>query len=63
MEKNQIILIKQNKLSAILDNEYHLSLQKDKFSLKPHSHGDIHYLLYQSGLAKKWIDEGRKYLL
>ena len=52
MEKNQIILIKQNKLSAILDNEYHLSLQKDKFSLKPYDHGDIHYLLYQSGSPK-----------
>ena len=54
MEKNQIILIKQNKLSAILDHEYHLSLQKDKFLLqkKPHSHGDIHYLLYQSRSPK-----------
>ena len=65
MKENQIILIKQNKLPAILDNECHLSLQKDKFLLqtKPHGHGDIHYLLYQSGLAKKWIDEGRKYMI
>ena len=52
MEKNQIMLIKYNKLPVILDNECNLLLQKDKFSLKPHDHGDIHYLLYQSGSPK-----------
>jgi UDP-sugar pyrophosphorylase len=65
MKKDQIILIKQHKLPAIIDNECHLALQKDKFLLltKPHGHGDIHYLLYQSGLAQKWIDEGKKYMI
>jgi UDP-sugar pyrophosphorylase len=52
-------------LPAILDNECHLLLLKDKFLIqtKPHGHGDIHYLLYQSGLAQKWINEGRKYMI
>jgi UDP-sugar pyrophosphorylase len=65
MKKDQIILIKQNKLPAILDNDCHLALQKDKFLLltKPHGHGDIHYLLYTSGLAQKWINEGKKYMI
>ena len=65
MRENQIILIKQRKLPAIRDNECHLSLQKDKFLLetKPHGHGDIHYLLYQSGLAQKWINEGKKFMI
>ena len=65
MRKDQIILIKQNKLPAILDNDCHLALQNDKFLLltKPHGHGDIHYLLYQSGLVQKWINEGRKYMI
>ena len=65
MREDQIILIKQNKLPAILDNDCHLALQKDKFLLltKPHGHGDIHYLLYQSGLAQKWINEGKKYMI
>ena len=65
MKKEQIILIKQNKLPAILDNDCHLALQKDKFLLltKPHGHGDIHYLLYQSGLAQKWSNEGKKYMI
>ena len=65
MKEDQIILIKQNKLPAILDNDCHLALQNDKFLLltKPHGHGDIHYLLYQSGLAQKWINEGKKYMI
>ena len=65
MRKDQIILIKQNKLPAILDNDCHLALQNDKFLLltKPHGHGDIHYLLYQSGLVQKWINEGKKYMI
>ena len=65
MKTNQIILIKQNKLPAIIDNDCHLALQKDKFLLltKPHGHGDIHYLLFKSGLVKKWINEGKKYMI
>jgi UDP-sugar pyrophosphorylase len=65
MKENQISLIRQNKLPAILDNECHLALQKDKFLLltKPHGHGDIHYLLYQSGKAKQWLNEGKKYMI
>jgi len=65
MKKEQIILIKQHKLPAIIDNDCHLALQKDKFLLltKPHGHGDIHYLLYQSGLAQKWLDEGKTYMI
>ena len=65
MKKEQIILIKQHKLPAIIDNDCHLALQKDKFLLltKPHGHGDIHYLLYQSGLAQKWLNEGKTYMI
>jgi len=29
---------------------------------KPHGHGDVHMLLHMSGLAKKWLEEGRKYV-
>jgi UDP-N-acetylglucosamine pyrophosphorylase len=48
MRTNQIIKVKQDKIPAIADNEYHLSLKKDKFLLetKPHGHGDniIYYI-------------------
>ena len=65
MKENQISLLKQDKLPAILDNDCHLALRKDKFLLqtKPHGHGDIHYLLYKSGKAKKWFEEGKKYMI
>ena len=65
MKPNQITIVKQSKLPAILDNDCHLALEKDKFLLetKPHGHGDIHYLLYQTGKVKQWIKEGKKYMV
>ena len=65
LKKNQIVLVKQEKCPAILDNECHLSLKKDKFEIetKPHGHGDIHLLLYQKGLVKNWVSEGKKYMV
>ena len=65
MRPNQITIIKQSKLPAILDNDCHLVLEKDKFLLetKPHGHGDVHYLLYQSGKVKKWLEEGKRYMV
>ena len=65
LKPNQIVLVKQEKCPAILDNECHLSLKKDKFEIetKPHGHGDIHLLLYQKGLVKNWVTEGKKYMV
>ena len=65
LKNNQIVLVKQEKCPAILDNECHLSLKKDKLEIetKPHGHGDIHLLMYQKGLVKKWVSEGKKYLV
>ena len=61
MKPGQISIVKQNKIPAILDNDCHLALRQDKFLIetKPHGHGDIHYLLYQSGKAKEWIAKGK----
>ena len=65
LKENQISIVKQEKCLAILDNECHLALIKDKLILetKPHGHGDIHYLLYKSEKVKNWIKEGKKYLV
>ncbi|KAL0360291.1 UNVERIFIED_CONTAM: UDP-sugar pyrophosphorylase [Sesamum radiatum] len=30
---------------------------------KPHGHGDVHSLLYSSGLLKEWLGAGRKWVL
>ena len=65
LRQNQITILKQNKIPAINDNECHLALKPDKFLIetKPHGHGDIHYLLYQSGKAKLWLKKGKRYLV
>ena len=65
LKQDQITIVKQEKCPAIIDNDCHLALNKDKLLIetKPHGHGDIHYLLYQSGKVKKWIEEGKKYLV
>ena len=65
MRPGQISIVKQNKIPAILDNDCHLALEKDKLLIetKPHGHGDIHYLLYQSGKAKQWISDGKRYMV
>ena len=65
MRPGQISIVKQNKIPAIIDNECHLALEPDKLLIetKPHGHGDIHYLLYQSSKAKEWISQGKKYMV
>ena len=65
MKPGQISIVKQNKIPAILDNDCHLALEPHEFLIetKPHGHGDIHYLLYTSGKAKQWINEGKKYMV
>lgn len=32
-------------------------------STKPHGHGDVHYLLHSSGLARKWLDERKQFVV
>ena len=65
LKKEQISIVKQEKCPALIDNECHLALMKDKLLIetKPHGHGDIHYLLYQTGKVKEWISKGKKYLV
>ena len=65
MKPEQITIVKQSKLPALVDNDCHLAMQKDKLLLetKPHGHGDIHYLLFQSGKVKKWVKQGKRYMV
>jgi len=30
---------------------------------KPHGHGDVHALLHRSGIATRWLREGRKWVM
>ena len=66
MAPGQIVLMKQEKVPALVDNAAHFATEEgDSYTLatKPHGHGDVHSLLHSTGLARKWADEGRKYLV
>ena len=60
----QVVLMKQEKVAALLDNDAHIAmLSAYEMDTKPHGHGDVHTLLSSTGLAAKWAAEGRRYVL
>ncbi|XP_073035938.1 UDP-sugar pyrophosphorylase-like [Primulina eburnea] len=66
MKPAQIKLLKQEKVACLDDNDARLAVDpqnKYKIQTKPHGHGDVHSLLYSSGLLKEWHDSGRKWVL
>ncbi|GJU45735.1 UDP-sugar pyrophosphorylase [Tanacetum coccineum] len=66
MKPTQIKLLKQEKVACLADNDARLALDpnnKYKIQTKPHGHGDVHALLYSSGLLKEWIDAGLRWVL
>lgn len=60
----QITLIKQEKVPALVDSDAHIAVD-GKYSVqsKPHGHGDVHVLLHKHGLAKKWAEDGREWVV
>lgn len=64
LQEDQVTLMKQAKVPALADRAGNMSCDADGgLATKPHGHGDVHSLLYSSGLASKWKAEGRKWLL
>lgn len=66
MKPTQVKLLKQEKVACLDDNNAKLSvdpLNKYRIQTKPHGHGDVHSLLYSSGLLKEWQDAGLKWVL
>lgn len=63
--KNRVDIVKQENVPALMDNSAKIAVDMDKFKVitKPHGHGDIHNLLYDSGVAKKWKDMGKKWMI
>jgi UDP-sugar pyrophosphorylase len=64
MEDGQITIMKQEKVPSLADNNGAF-VYGDGLSLqtKPHGHGDVHTLLYQTKLSEKWAKEGKKWIL
>ncbi|CAL5050020.1 unnamed protein product [Urochloa decumbens] len=66
MEPSQVKIQKQEKVACLADNDARLALDpndKYKIQTKPHGHGDVHSLLYSSGLLEQWKNEERKWVL
>uniref|UniRef100_A0A7C9AI26 UTP-monosaccharide-1-phosphate uridylyltransferase n=1 Tax=Opuntia streptacantha TaxID=393608 RepID=A0A7C9AI26_OPUST len=66
MKPMQVTLLKQEKVACLADNDARLALDpqnKYRIQTKPHGHGDVHSLLYSSGLLYKWRDAGVKWVL
>ncbi|KAK3009035.1 hypothetical protein RJ639_014619 [Escallonia herrerae] len=66
MQPTQVKLLKQEKVACLDDNDARLAVDprnKYKIQTKPHGHGDVHSLLYSSGLLKTWHDAGLRWVL
>ncbi|EOY16461.1 UDP-sugar pyrophospharylase [Theobroma cacao] len=66
MKPTQVKLLKQEKVACVDDNDARLALDphnKYKIQTKPHGHGDVHSLLYSSGLLNIWRDAGLRWVL
>ncbi|KAI3941399.1 hypothetical protein MKW92_022209 [Papaver armeniacum] len=66
MKPDQVKLLKQEKVACLDDNDARLAVDpvnKYRIQTKPHGHGDVHSLLYSSGLLKTWHDAGLKWVL
>jgi UDP-sugar pyrophosphorylase len=62
--KEQITILKQEKVASISTSEGDLALATQYELLsKPHGHGDVHSLMYSSGTAQNWNDIGIKHCL
>jgi len=65
LNKHQIDIIKQENVPALIDNSAKLAVSKDTGALltKPHGHGDIHNMLFDTGVAAKWRDLGKEWMM
>ncbi|KAG2665872.1 hypothetical protein I3843_15G026000 [Carya illinoinensis] len=66
MEPTQVKLLKQEKVACLDDNDARLAVEprnKYRIQTKPHGHGDVHSLLFSSGLLKVWHDAGLRWVL
>jgi UDP-sugar pyrophosphorylase len=66
LDKAHVELVKQENVPALLDNDGNMALSETgdlKIITKPHGHGDIHTLLYQYGVAEKWLKSGKEWMI
>jgi UDP-sugar pyrophosphorylase len=64
-KKENLSIVKQEKVPALLNNDCHMSLEKGRLIIdtKPHGHGDVHTLLFQNGVVEKWQKMNKKWVV
>jgi UDP-sugar pyrophosphorylase len=64
LKQSQVFIVKQENVPALIDNDARLAMgENGALATKPHGHGDIHNLLFDSGVAAKWRDMGKEWML
>ena len=65
MKPEQVFIMKQENVPALIDNTAKLALNESTglVQTKPHGHGDIHNLLYGSQTVQKWRDMGKEWMM
>lgn len=61
--KDRVDIIKQENVPALIDNLATLAIKDKVIETKPHGHGDIHNLLYDSGVVAKWHALGKEWMI
>mmetsp|Transcript_20686 Transcript_20686/g.28643 ORF Transcript_20686/g.28643 Transcript_20686/m.28643 type:complete len:597 (+) Transcript_20686:1-1791(+) len=64
LRSDQITLLRQGKVPALISNDAKLALAADsKYLLdaKPHGHGDVHSLMHSTGTAASWLQRGLRW--
>jgi UDP-sugar pyrophosphorylase len=62
----QVTILRQETVAGIADPTPRLAISpSDPYQIvtKPHGHGDVHVLLHQTGLARRWLEQGLRWLL
>lgn len=61
LSDEQLFFMKQEAVAALSNNDAHLAVLDNapyRIAMKPHGHGDVHSLMYSTGVAAKWADRG-----
>lgn len=63
--KDKVDIIKQENVPALMNNDSQIAFDEAKGTVttKPHGHGDIHNLMFDSGVAKKWLEMGKEWMI
>jgi UDP-sugar pyrophosphorylase len=64
LDRMQVTLMKQGKVPALISNQAQIAMSGPyELDAKPHGHGDVHSLMYSTGLASDWAELGIKWII